>query len=160
MRKPILAITALAVGCVLAVPTAQAAPSTSDTNRRCADVVEGWATFETNLDKLEPTTADVRAQMELADTFCHNVTYTMTVLTSQTEPTVLAKSPGIPSAPMRDEPPRVEFRATLPYPGPDGVVCVVITTAKPNGKVFDSAPDTGCVPVPIDSDVQGFLRFR
>jgi len=162
MRKPALAITAALLGCVMAAPMAYAAPSTGDAKKACADIVDGRATYQSVPDATTPTGAEVLAQMDLGANACKNFGYTMTVLASDTDSTVLATADGVP-VPATSEPsvpPRVEFDASLPYPGPEGVICIVITTSKSNGRVLDSAPDTGCVPIPIDSDVSGALKFR
>jgi hypothetical protein len=162
MRKPVLAITAALLGCVIAAPTAYGTPSTGDAKKACADIVDGRATYQSVPDPTTPTGADVLAQMDLAANACKNIGYTLTVLASDTDSTVLATDEGVPVPGSVDPavPPRVEFGVSLPYPGPEGVVCIVITTSKKNGRVLDSAPDTGCVPIPIDSDVSGALKFR
>ena len=103
MRKPIVAVTTTLLGCVMvastAVPAAVAAPagSDSDTKKACADVVEGRATYQSVPDGSTPAGSEVLAQMDLRAFACKNVRYTMTVLASETDPTVLATVAGIPS---------------------------------------------------------------
>jgi len=160
MRKSLIAFIAALLGCVAVAPMAWAAPSTSDTKRGCADIVEGRATYQSVPDETTPTGSQVLAQMDLAKQACKNITYTLTVLTSETDSAVLATADGVRIPATTATPPRVEFTASLPYPGPDGDVCISITTSKSNGQVLDAAPDTGCVAIPIDSDVSGALKFR
>jgi hypothetical protein len=162
MRKPVLAITAALLGCIMAAPMAYAAHSTGDAKKACADVVDGRATYQSVPDATTPTGSEVLAQMDLGANACKNIGYTLIVLASDTDSTVLATADGVsvPASSDPSVPPRVEFDAPLPYPGPEGEVCIVITTSKSNGKVLDSAPDAGCVPMPIDSDVSGALKFR
>ena len=161
MRKSALAITAALLGCVIAVPTAFAAHSTGDAKKGCADIVDGRAVYQSVPDTTTPTGSEVLAQMDLAANACKNVTYTLTVRASDTDPTIVGTAAGV-SVPSSDPavPPRVEFDANLPYPGPDGVVCIDITTSKKNGTVLDAAPDDGCVPMELDSDVSGSQKFR
>ena len=162
MRKSLLAITVALLCCVLAVPIAQAAPSTGDTKKACADIVDGRAVYQSVPGEVTPTGSQVLAQMDLGANACKNLKYTMTVLASDTDPTVLATADAvrIPATGNPLTPARVQFDAPLPYPGPEGLVCIAITTTKKNGQVLDAAPDTGCVPIPIDSDVSGATKFR
>ena len=164
MRKSVLALSVALLGCVVAAPVAYAAPSTFDTKKACADVVDGRATYQSVPDPTTPEYAEVLAQMDLRGTACKNITYTMTVLVSDTDSTPIATVDGIsePGAADGSTPPRVQFRTdhtTFPNPAPTEV-CVVITTSKSNGTVLDSAPDTGCVPLLLDSDVSGSQKFR
>ena len=157
MRKSVLTVTATLIACVVAVPMAYAASSTPDTKRACADVVDGRATYFSVPDTTNPTGSEALAQMDLRANACKKISYTMTVLGQDS---VLATVAGVPVKATYTTPPRVEFGASLDYPGPDGVVCIVITTSRPDGKVFDRAPDSECVPLPIDSDVSGAIKFH
>lgn len=156
MRKSVLTATATLIACVVAVPMAYAA-STPDTKRACADVVDGRATYFSVPDTTNPTGSQVLAQMDLRANTCKKISYTMTVFGTDGP---LTEVPGVPVKATYTTPPRVEFGASLGYPGPDGVVCIVITTTRPDGKVLDRAPDSQCVPLPIDSDVSGAIKFH
>lgn len=161
MRKSVIAVTVALVGMLVAAPMANAARSTGDTKKACADIVEGRATYVSVPDATNATGAEVRAQMDLGAAACKNIAYTMTVLASDTDLTVLATASGVPVPAATDgsTPPRVEFSSAFSLPAPSGV-CVIITTSKSNGTVLDSAPDTGCVPLPLDPETVGAQRFR
>jgi len=162
MRKLLIALIAVLLGSVMAAPTVNAAPSTGDTKKACADIIDGRAVYQSVLEAPSETGAEVLAQMDLGAWACSKVTYTMTVLESETDSTVLATVEGVPNRPT-DDPnvvPRVEFAAKAPNNGPESDVCVVITTTKNNGKVLDRAPDTNCVLLLIDDDNAGLSRWR
>jgi len=162
MRKLIIALSAVILGSVMVAPTVNAAPSTGDAKKACADIIDGRATYRSVLEAPSETGAEVLAQMDLGAWACSKVTYTMTVFESETDSTVLATAEGVPNRPT-DDPnvvPRVEFATKAPNNGPESDVCLVVTATKKNGKVLDRAPDTDCISYTIDSDVTGFQKWR
>jgi hypothetical protein len=162
MRKLLISLIAVLLGSVMAAPTVNAAPSTGDAKKACADIIEGRAVYQSVPDSPAESGAEVLAQMDLGARACKKVNYTMTVLESETDSTVLATAEGVPNRPT-DDPnvvPRVEFTAKAPNRGPDSDVCVVITTTTKNGKVLDRAPDTNCVLLLIDDNNPGLSRWR
>lgn len=160
MRKSVIAVTVGLVGMLVATPMATAAQSTGDAKKACADIVEGRAAYQSVFEGTTITGSQLQAQMDLGAAACKNVTYTMTVLASEIDPTVLASTLGAPVPAAADgSPPRVVFSSGFSLPAPAGV-CVVITTSKSNGTVLDRAPDVGCIAIALDSEVSGLQRFR
>jgi len=162
MRKLIIALIAVLLGSVMAATPVNAAPSTGDAKKACADIIDGRAVYQSVTEGTGEIGAEVLAQMDLGAWACTKVRYTMTVLESETDSTVLATAEGVPNRPT-DDPnvvPRVEFVTKAPNTGPESDVCLVITTTKMNGKVLDRAPDANCNLLRIDDDTPGFSRWR
>ena len=130
---PLLALLGVGV-----LPGATA--STSDVNGpSCADITGARGFYGTD--------GSLTFRVQLADPACDFVTYTLnvyaqdgvTLLTSQsklgTQGTVDAQGAGMPFI-------------SVPVPGAPQEICVTSTTSVGGGShVFDTAPDTGCLPV-------------
>ena len=160
MRKSVIAVTVALVGMLVAAPVATAAQSSGDAKKACADIVEGRVNYQSLPDDVNPTGAEVLAQMDLGANACKNVVYTLTVFGGSTDVDVVGTAIGVPAAATDTTPPRVEFQTPVPFAGLSDVVCVVITTTKSNGGILDRAPDSGCVALPINSSIAGATRFR
>jgi hypothetical protein len=160
MRKSVIAVTVALVGMLVAAPMATAGQSTGDTKKACADVVEGRVNYQSTPDDVNPTGAEVLAQMDLGANACKNIIYTLTVFGGSTDVDVVGTAMGVPAAATDTTPPRVEFQTAVPFASLSDVVCVVITTTKSNGGILDRAPDSGCVALPINSSIAGATRFR
>ena len=101
MRKPLLAITAALLGCVIAAPTANAAPSTGDAKKACADVVDGRAIYQsvpdaTDANRCRSTRSDGPWRLCLQEHPLHD-----DGSGSETDSTVLATADGVPIRPDR-----------------------------------------------------------
>lgn len=156
MRKSAVFVVVALVGMLAAAPMASAGQPIDDAKKACSDIVEGRAIYAS-----VETGAQVRAQMDLGAAACKNVRYTMTVLKSETDSTVLATASGVPVPAATDgsTPARVEFFSSFGL-APPAEVCVIVTTSKSNGTVLDRAPDAGCVALPLDTDLGSAQRFR
>lgn len=135
MRKTFAVAAALGILVGSAVAT-QAAPGTR--GPACADVTDNpagvynWANDQNN-----STTGQLsNFQVTLAAPSCPDLTYSLTVLESSTDATVVQtlSAPGSGSS-------------TLTYNlavDDDSTICVFSTTLNGGGKAFDRAPDEGC----------------
>lgn len=111
----------------------------------CADITDGSAFYHVNTDPANT----VQGTIFLAAPSCKDVTYTVTVSYlsgGKTKVKTLSfKGNGVDDF----------LRFTVPNVSSDnGVVCVSFSTSK-GTKVYDNAPDSGCVPVAEDSGPAG-----
>lgn len=127
----------------MAVPASAAKPEAS--GPACADIVDGTASYVTEGDD-----RNVVVNMFTAAPSCSNITYTVNVLSADGS-TLLASAstPGDGTT---------EFGLIATVPGEESTVCVYLTSSSPGGKVFDRAPDTGCVTLQLDGG-SGAQRF-
>jgi hypothetical protein len=111
----------------------------------CADITDGSAFYHVNTDPANT----VQGTIFLAAPSCKDVTYTVTVSYlsgGKTKVKTLSfKGNGVDDF----------LRFTVPnVSSDDGTVCVSFSTSK-GSKVYDTAPDSGCVPVAEDSGPAG-----
>lgn len=160
MHKSAIAASIALLAALVAAPVASATPPLGDTNRACADIVEGRVNYQSLPDDITPTSAEVLAQMDLRANACKKLRYTLTVFDGSTDVDVVGTASGEPVAATATDPPRVEFQTSVPFTSVTDVVCVVITTSKSNGDILDRAPDSECVALPINSSIAGATKFR
>ncbi|MDX6323767.1 MAG: hypothetical protein QOK15_121 [Nocardioidaceae bacterium] len=143
-RHKIAAALAVAALPTLAALSGPAAAETVYHGPKCADVVDGSAAYDGT---------SVIGRMLLGATACKNVTYTLYVTDGTTTTTLLATTLGTPATTV-DGAPAVTFSTAVTDPTPTDGVCVYVTTTR-GGKVYDRAPDTGCVSYTVDGGAGG-----
>jgi hypothetical protein len=75
--------------------------------------------------------------------------------------TPIVTSSGIAVAATESTPPRVQFTTPIPLVSPTtDTVCVAFSTSTSKGELLDPAPDLGCFPFVINSDISGATRFK
>jgi len=140
-----LAVVAVAAAGILVVPLAGLAASgpADDVNGpRCANILEGQASYDTDAGTAQPT---VTALITLETPPCKSLDrYVLHVLnragTVELD-TAIGQAGTLPN--------EVGFRYAFGASPPSGV-CVFITSGTPGGRPIDRAPDTGCVDLGLD----------
>lgn len=141
MVKRVGVLCALGVSAVAFALAPAVSSAAGEAGPRCADITGGAFVFDAGM---------VSGSALLAAPACKQVTYTLyvldrpggTLLASSSTPTVL---------------PNGNVKWDVAATDTDGIVCVYAETTSNGGKVFDRAPDTGCVEVSSSSGgVGGF----
>ncbi len=134
----------LAAAVVLATTSAGAVPGDTDVRGpRCADIVDGAGFYDGT---------EVNFRETLAAPSCKQVTYTLYVLDEPGDTTPLATASQTGDGTSTN----VFFRVAVA--DDDSTVCVYGTTSI-GGKIFDRAPDTGCVTLAVGGGAPAG-RFR
>src|SRR4051812_21483619 len=136
MHRHKIAAALVVIGApALAALSGPAAAETVYHGPKCADIVDGSAAYEGTA---------VLARMSLGAKACRAVNYTLTI-TDATGSTVLATASGSPTTDQAGGP-ATAFQTAVADPTPADGVCVYVTTSL-GKRVFDRAPDEGCVAI-------------
>ena len=150
MPRPKIAAALVAAGAfALAALSGPAAAEDVYRGPTCADITGGGSFYRGGV---------VNAQMELGDTACKTVTYTLYVSDGTTTTTLLHTATGTPGT-SDTLAPAVNFEVEVDDPTAHPVVCLYVTTSR-GRHVFDRAPDTGCVQETLDSDDPPALTYK
>jgi hypothetical protein len=142
---PVLALVLAALG---ALAPAAARSATGDTNGpSCRDITNGQFNYtQTSFNQTGPNTFNLNGQLLLGDAGttapCKQVTYTLYVIIDGSDPATATAYPPDPDALLTGN---VQWTG-ISITDDDPNICVYATTSH-NGKVFDTAPDTGCLVV-------------
>ena len=135
-------VAGLAGAAVVSPYAAQAAAPTGDVKGpACLDIVAGSGVYDGSV---------LAFRVTLAGPACRAGTYTLVVADSQGGSTIATATPSSVSG--------SQVFYTVPVSQADGSVCVSATTSL-GGRVFDTAPDAGCIEIAV-GDGSPAQQFR
>lgn len=146
-RTAALVVIATAFVVVPVLGAAPPGPGDDVNGPRCANILEGQASYDTDAGTAKPT---VTGLISLEVPACKGLDrYVLHVLdlAGTTELAITTGQAG-PS------PTEIGFRYAFDSGAPSAV-CVYITSHTPGGRMIDRAPDTGCVDLGLDGGAGG-----
>ena len=142
--KRLVVVALAAVGLAVVPLAGLAAPGPEDdvNGPRCANILEGLASYDTDAGTARPT---VTALITLETAPCKSLDRYVLHVLDEAGTVELATATGQNGTLPNEVGFRSAFGANPPLD-----VCMYLTSVAPGGRVFDRAPDTGCVDLGLD----------
>ena len=140
-----LAVVVLAAAALAVVPVAGMAargPADDVNGPRCANILEGLASYDTDEGTGKPTaTALITLETAPCNSLDRYVLHVLDLSGTSELATATGQSGTLPN--------EAGFRYAFDANAPSDV-CVFLTSGTPGGRLIDRAPDTGCIDLGLD----------